>query len=272
MMKPAIFLDHLYDIARVDRLSLDNALSRIHLLGFEALEVMYHPDDDPHALANRFYHGGMSVSCLCAIVDFANHPDDEATQRRILEYCLAYNTQRCLIVPGKIDLTQPDRSPVLIQHMIDATNRFCEKAAKWGITVVMEEFGSAAAPYHDAEGLAYFLDRLPGVKCGFDTGNFAFADEDALEVFDRFKDRIAHVHLKDFSSEPAAPDQKVFLSRSGRPLYGCPIGAGQVHNAEILDRLKDMNYDGMIVVEHHAATSPLAWVEQTAKWLMPRLG
>ena len=271
MMKPAIFLDHIYDIARIDRLSLDNALSRLHLLGFDGLEVLFDPQVDPYALANRFYHGGMFVSCLCALVDFANHPDDENLQRTILEHCFAYNTHRCLIVPGKIDPEHPERTPELMANMVSALNRFCEKARKQGITVVMEDFGSAAAPYHDAAGLRWFLDQVPLLQCGFDTGNFAFADEDALDVFDPFKDRITHVHLKDFGPEPAAPEQKPFYSISGRALYGTPIGAGQVRNAEIIDRLKEINYDGMLVVEHHAATQPLAWIEQTAKWLMPRI-
>lgn len=270
-MKPAIFLDHIYDAARCDHLSLDSVLTRVRLLGYVGLEVMFDPEADAYALANRFYHAGLSVSGLYVLTDFANHPEDLSAARMALDHCFAMSTPRLLVVPGKIDLNDSGRAQIQRENMIAALTRLCAEAKTRGITVTIEDFGSAAAPYRNAAGLRYFMDRVPDLKFTYDTGNFAFSDEDELAAFELLKDRIAHVHLKDFALEPYAPGQQVFTSISGRPLYGVPFGQGFIHSEEILRRLREIGYDGMLAVEHHAATNPLHYIEQSAKWLIPRV-
>ena len=55
------------------------------------------------------------------------------------------------------------------------------------------------------EDCARVLERLPNLWLLYDTGHLLAANSDPMEVLERFPDRIAHVHLKNFWTEnPAA--------------------------------------------------------------------
>lgn len=271
MMKSAIFLDHIYDVARRDHLSLDSALSRAHLLGYDGLEVTFDPEMDAYALANRFYHAGLFVSALCVRTDFANHPDDMFLARTALDHCFALGATRFLAIPGMIDTDDPVRAQTQRENIVEGLNRLCGEAKKRGITVVMEDFDAADSPYRDAAGVRYFLDRVPELRVAFDTGNFAFCDQDELDAFELLKDRIAHVHLKDRALTPGAPEERPLVSLGGRKLYAAPFGSGIIRGEEILRRLKEISYDGVLTVEHYGAPRPLEYMECSAQWLRAHL-
>jgi sugar phosphate isomerase/epimerase len=65
------------------------------------------------------------------------------------------------------------------------------------IAVSMEDFDGLEAPYCTIAGLNDFLTDVPGLACSFDTGNFIMYQENELEAFQLFRDKICTVHLKD---------------------------------------------------------------------------
>ncbi len=67
-----------------------------------------------------------------------------------------------------------------------------------------------------------------------DTAHLVAGGGDPAELIRRYADRIAYVHLKDFSAEPFA-----FL----------PLGKGNIDFQAILDELDKAGYDGWITVE-----------------------
>jgi inosose dehydratase len=67
-----------------------------------------------------------------------------------------------------------------------------------------------------------------------DTAHLAAAGGDPAELIRRYADRIAYVHLKDFTAEPFA-----FL----------PLGKGDLDLDAILDALERASFDGWITVE-----------------------
>lgn len=77
----------------------------------------------------------------------------------------------------------------------------------------------------------------------FDSGNYFIAGEDCLEALNIFRDRIAHVHLKDRVTEAD---------------FACPaIGSGCIPEAEVIHALLDSGYDGWFTVEHFGAEDML---------------
>lgn len=104
----------------------------------------------------------------------------------------------------------------------------------------------------DAERL---LSVTPGLYLLFDTGHITAARSNALKVFDKLGDRIAHVHLKDFT----AKDPKTWNHRKskwwedgrfeelGKGNMGLDIGA-------VLKGLKNVGYDGWVSVEQDQPT------------------
>lgn len=270
-MKLAVFLDHLYDAARQERMSLDDVLARVRLMGYEGLEVTHDPEMDAYALANRFTHAGYFVSTLCVRIDFANHPKDLSLALSALDQCCALGATRYLAIPGMIDLKDSQHAHTQRENMVEGLNHLCEETKKRGVTVVMEDFDGAAAPYATAQGVRFFLDRVPDLQSAFDTGNFAFSDEDELAAFDLLRDRIAHVHLKDRALYTANPIEQPLVTVKGRHLYACPFGQGIIHGEEILRRLTAQRYDGVLTVEHYGSPRQLHYMERSAAWVNARI-
>lgn len=78
----------------------------------------------------------------------------------------------------------------------------------------------------------------------FDTGNFIYAGEDALESLAHLKDRIEYVHLKD----RASPDD----------MRCVPAGSGCVPIPEIVHTLVWEGYNGWITIEQYGSHQMLA--------------
>ena len=106
------------------------------------------------------------------------------------------------------------------------------------------------------EDAAKLLNAAPGLYLLFDTGHMLAAGSNPLDVFDKqLGDRIAHVHLKDFTAEdPGTWKHGVSkwmedgrFEELGKGNMGLDVGA-------ILNELKKAGYDGWISVEQDQAT------------------
>jgi sugar phosphate isomerase/epimerase len=96
------------------------------------------------------------------------------------------------------------------------------------------------------------LDKCPGLKWVFDTGNPVFnADrskakpwprQDAWEFWENIRDHVAHIHVKDATYVPAKNDCD----------YNYP-GEGQGHVRAILKDAFQRGYDAGISIEPHVA-------------------
>ena len=90
-----------------------------------------------------------------------------------------------------------------------------------------------------------------------DTGHATFGGGNALELVDRWRPRIWHVHLKDCdpSIRARAASEKWDYPTSVRHGVFCELGTGAVDFAAVIDRLRDSNYDGWLVVEQDVLPS-----------------
>lgn len=119
-------------------------------------------------------------------------------------------------------------------------------------------------PFHHAhlgtmietvEDAVKLLEAAPGLYLLYDTGHMLAAGSDPLRVFDKLSDRIAHVHLKDFTAEDPAKwnhqtskwMQDGRFEELGKGNMGLDVKA-------ILDGLKKVDYDGWVSVEQDRAT------------------
>lgn len=84
-----------------------------------------------------------------------------------------------------------------------------------------------------------------------DTGHLTYAGADPLSIFERYRDRVWHVHFKDCEPEVAAEARRsksdYFTAvRSG---VFCELGRGIVNFPAVVDSMRRSGYDGWIVVE-----------------------
>ena len=130
---------------------------------------------------------------------------------------------------------------------------------------VRDETGLPTAFHHHCAGyvetpreIDRFLERTDPNLIGLvlDTGHYAFGAGpqgcSALDnVFDRFGDRIWHVHFKDCNPDVArqAREQEWDYFESVRHGVFCELGDGCVDFATVVGALRSRGYEGWIVVE-----------------------
>lgn len=126
----------------------------------------------------------------------------------------------------------------------------CTRFTDAGITPVHENcFNYGGMSW---EHTLEMLDAVPGLKLAFDTGNpdltpdfrkpFPYPNQDARECFERLREHIVHVHIKDGVRDPATGKETYFFPDEGV----CGV-------AGIVDDLIASGYDGDFSIEPHMA-------------------
>jgi sugar phosphate isomerase/epimerase len=119
-----------------------------------------------------------------------------------------------------------------------------------------------------------FLERMlafvasPFLRLNLDTGNSFIAGLDPVKFCKRFRDRIAHVHVKDVSESLAAA---VRGGQTGIALSHCSTGDGV--NAEnikhCLRQLHEIGYSGHLSIECEGQGGPM--LTRSLEWLRATL-
>ncbi len=104
----------------------------------------------------------------------------------------------------------------------------------------------------------------PYLRLNMDTGNSFIAGQDPVAFAERFKDKIAHVHVKDVSESLAAT---VRGDQTGIAVSQCSIGEGvnSGNIKQVLEILRDRPFDGVLSMECEGAGGPM--IEESLSWL-----
>ena len=116
----------------------------------------------------------------------------------------------------------------------------------------------------------WFIRHVPGLRCGFDTGNFLYNEEDAVKSFSLFRPYIASVHCKDraFTENTGSPCVTV----ANRKLYPVAVGDGNLPIEKMMRVLLDSGYTGSFAAEHFGSIEQLKCMERSAAFLKRVLG
>ena len=106
-------------------------------------------------------------------------------------------------------------------------------------------------PVEKPEEIARVVEALDPRACSFgpDTGQIAQAGGDAVEVVGRYRQLVAHVHVKDYGGTPVGrqPDGTV-EDPTGYAGY-VPVGSGVIDFVAMLRGLKEAGFGGWLMVE-----------------------
>jgi inosose dehydratase len=153
-----------------------------------------------------------------------------------------------------------------------------EKVAK----AVKDRYGMRTVFHHHCAGfvetpaeIETFLQSTNPELIGlcFDTGHYKFGGgKNALDVLEKYWDRIWHLHFKDYSPEVAAASAKNNWDYFQSVQNGvfCELGKGDVDFKAIKNFLVGKNYDGWIVVEQDVLPgmgNPKKCAENNRKYL-----
>ncbi|NMP38567.1 MAG: sugar phosphate isomerase/epimerase [Clostridiales bacterium] len=264
MIKTSIFFEHLYDIAAQTGCTPAQAMKEAKKLGIDYVEAdAFRAMESIDELKRLLNSAELKVGGMFGFFDFAHEKQPEKVNE-LLDCAQALNAANIMPIPGFINEGE-DRAAA-IDSMVRELNILCDKAQKRGITVTLEDFDSVRAPYGTAEELAYFLERVPGLYCTFDTGNFIVRGDDVLRAFDLLKNRIAHVHMKDRAFAPVCGEEPL-ICEDGKKLYPAPVGSGDLPMTEIANRLCEHGYNGICAIEHFGAKDQQLFMHRSARWL-----
>ena len=133
---------------------------------------------------------------------------------------------------------------------LEAVREIYDYAQSLGIRTIYEDQGFL---FNGKEMFTRFLaevDRNVGVVADF--GNIQFVDEGVEDFIPAVRDRIVHVHAKDYVVTPGASRPKEdgeYTSRGGNYLRGCRIGEGSVRTEEAFRALQAIGYRGFVSLE-----------------------
>lgn len=112
----------------------------------------------------------------------------------------------------------------------------------------------------------------------FDSGHFAYCDEDPVELLEKYKERIKHVHLKNVrpSIVNKVKEEKLsFLQGVRLGAFTIPGDGEAVDFPSVFNILEESNYEGYLVVEAEqdpAIANPLEYAIIARKYIKDNTG
>ncbi|MGH3195287.1 MAG: sugar phosphate isomerase/epimerase family protein [Streptosporangiaceae bacterium] len=216
--------------------SLLEAVGDIAAAGYSGVEVfdgnLVEFADRPELLRRRLADSGLQLASVYTGANFI-YPDALADEvwriERAADLAALFGAQRLAVGGGarRADGTR-DEDYTMLGAALDR------------VVKIAEQRGLVAA-YHphlttiveSPAQLDTIMARSQIALCP-DTAHLAAGGGDPGEIIRKFPERIAHVHLKDYRRDPFA-----FL----------PLGQGELDFRDVLAALREIRYDGWVIVE-----------------------
>ena len=263
MLYLGTFFHHIRQASAERNESFDNTLDWVREIGYKGAEL----DADDLDGSERLKLHDIAASSIYRQYRWNEGIDEERMKDhiRIAQNLGAY---KIMAIPGLFS-EQGDRDEEL-KRMIEGMSRLSDLARENGLTLTIEDYDDALSPIATIKGMKSFLDVIPDLKVAFDTGNFVFSGDDVIEAKNEFFSRTIHVHLKDrLWSTTGKGDPKECVD--GRLLWPCAVGEGDIPMDEIIDDLKNIEYDGYVMAEFFGISSYSYAIEKSADYLLGRL-
>ncbi len=287
-------------------LSLEEIGAILNKKGVTGIEADYEElEASGFAMAKELAAVGLPIHSVYKRFDWSHHPEAEDYEE-VLNRLQSGGIHYMLVIPGFVDV--PEDMPLTMEHafspeftakkeaarknMLPNVKKLCDAAPKYDVHITMEDYDDLSAAFSTKEELAWFFERVPNLGCAFDTGNFFYSCQEAMEAFELLKNRITYVHCKDRSFGQLYPNQLLFTKGTagdgnrektdirlllpkedtkarldGKPMFSAPVGGGVIPMTEILKKLKAQGYDGTYAIEHFGSVNHMEWMLQSAEYL-----
>lgn len=133
--------------------------------------------------------------------------------------------------------------------LIKGFSEVVDYAKTSGICITMENQSLLTRPDSRIEDVRLILDCVPGLKYVLDSGNFFCIGEDVCIAYEKFKDKLVHVHCKDWKWDLFGE----FVRENMPRFHGCALGDGEVPLKRLIQILNEEKYSGNLVVEVNSA-------------------
>ncbi|MHB8969409.1 MAG: sugar phosphate isomerase/epimerase family protein [Pirellulaceae bacterium] len=247
-----------------------DGVSWIHGLGYQPHVALY---EDPLLLRRKMEKYGVQLSQIDAAFPLSGADGPLYGVPYVLKaipWAKHAGAQRIATTDGLHKPTGLSDDQAM-EIMRRSYGQILEVAEAYEITVTIEVHGYFTTNIGRLAQMLAFSDS-PYLRLNLDTGNSFIAGQEPVVFCERFKNKIAHAHIKDVSESLAA---SVRGGQTGIAVSQCAIGDGvnAANITRVLEILRDHGYQGVLSMECEGQGGPL--IEKSLQWLrttMARLG
>jgi len=231
-----------------------DGVSWIHGLGYQPHVAMW---EDPLELRERMDKMGIQFSQIDAAFPLSL-PQGETLG---VEYALRTIRWAHLAGCHHIDTTDASKAPKgmtdaeAMEMMKRSYCRIVEVAERYKSIIDIEPHGYYTTKPQFMEQMLAFVDS-PYLRMNMDTGNTFIAGQDPVAFLKKFKNKVAHVHVKDVS-ESLAASLRGELTGIAVSQVAIGDGANKDNIKKCFDILVDVKYDGVVSLECEGQGGPM---------------
>lgn len=250
--------------------NVEKAIESLSKQGLEYLDISpalfkKYPAEYINSFSKNY---GVTAGSMYWISDFL-YKDNKVTSKteddikETLELCSDINCKIFMPVPiVNATYSSPEERNDCRDRICEFFNKISYISEKYNIQTVFENFSNLVSPFSTIEDCEYILKNTNNVKYVLDSGNFWFAENDALNACNKFLGDTVHVHLKDLM-----PDKNGYLNVNNNIANCVAIGEGVIPNADIVKSLKNYGYDKTLTIEINAMNNLIINTEKSLEFL-----
>lgn len=264
--------------------TFEQCISEMALAGYTGTEIGNKYPKDPVILRYYLDLRGLKVASAWFSAFLTTQPYEETEESFIKhrDFLHAMGAKVIVVseqghsIQGQMDTPLFKNKPVFTDEEWDKLTRGLEAlgdlAHEKGMEIVYHHhMGTGVQTTEEIDRLMENTDP-DKVKLLFDTGHLVFSGEDPLEIYDKYKNRIKHIHFKDVRKEVAKEvkeNNDSFLVAVKKGVFTVP-GDGMIDFKPIMDAILDYGYEGWIVVEaeqNPAKANPFEYALKARKYI-----
>lgn len=241
---------------------LIDGVSWIHGLGYQPHVALY---EDPLLLRRKMEKRGVRFSQVDAAYPLSGEDGPSRGLPYVLKSIPWAKLAGCPCIATTDGLHKPEglddtEAMAMMRRMY---RRILEVAEAYEIVVNIEVHGYFTTNPDRLEEMLAFCDS-PFLRMNMDTGNSFIAGRDPVAFAERFRRKIAHVHVKDVSESLAAAARG---GQTGIAVSHCSVGEGvnAANIRRVLEILREAGYAGTLSIECEGAGGPM--IEKSLAWL-----
>lgn len=270
--------------------TFEQCVSEMALAGFTGSEVGNKYPKDPTVLKKALDLRGIEICNQWFSSFLISKPFAQVEEafRQQLTFLKAMGAQVIGASEQSYSIQGMQNTPIFEQKpkMSDAEwKMFCEGMDKLG-RIAWQDYGIQLTFHHhmgtvvqDADEVKRMMENTNPdyVHLLYDTGHFAYCDVDPLDMFQKYSDRIRHIHLKDIRREivdEVKKNNKSFLHGVRLGTFTIP-GDGVIDFEPIFAEIEKCTYSGYMVVEAEqdpAKANPLEYAIKARQYIKQKTG
>lgn len=243
--------------------TFEQCISEMALAGYEGTEIGNKYPNDPSELLDYLEPRGLGVASAWLSL-FLTTEIFEMTEAAFIKHRdFLYETgAKVIVVCEQGKSIQKDLSKSIFtdkpyftneewQRLFSGLEKLGTLANAKGMKIVYHpHMGTGIQTDSEIQRLMKNTDESK-VSLLYDTGHLALSGENPIDVFNKYKDRIHHIHFKDIRKgieQSTQLQNDSFLTSIKKGIFTVP-GDGYIDFEPILNVIEDFNYQGWIVVE-----------------------